>query len=131
MKRFAAFILFLVYLVTSTGASLHLHYCMGEMASSTLWGDTEKLCGKCGMDMEDSNSNGCCKDEMYWIKIDDDQKTSTAYTEIPKWLLDANNLIALNTLPPVFIELLQIEISKAPLRSSKTPHYLRNCVFLI
>src|SRR6266542_2593155 len=35
MKRFLAFILLLVYSVTSIGATVQLHYCMGKLSVAT------------------------------------------------------------------------------------------------
>ena len=131
MKRIAALILIMLYFVTSTGATLHYHYCMGEIANSSIWGNTEKKCGKCGMDKKESKDNGCCKDESQWIKIKDDQKANTAQVEISKLQLEAISFVIFNS------DLLASQghrphaESKALLRSCKLPTYLLNCVFRI
>jgi hypothetical protein len=72
MKKFFIAILAFLYIGTSTGAVVHLHYCMGELAYWGLGYNQTKVCGECGMDEKDAT--GCCKDEHTFIKNDDDQK---------------------------------------------------------
>ncbi len=72
MKKFFIAILAFLYIGTSTGAVVHLHYCMGELADWGFGYDQTKACGECGMDEKDAT--GCCKDEHTFIKSDDDQK---------------------------------------------------------
>ena len=130
MKRIAAFILLMLYFVTSTGTTMHYHFCMGEVANSSILVYKEKKCGKCGMEKKQNEDNGCCKDEQKWIKIDDDQKVDTSQIEISKLQLAViafvffnSNLFAQDNHP--------LAESKAPLRSCELPTYLLNCVFRI
>lgn len=80
MKRIVAGILALLYLSTSLGATVHLHYCMGKLLSWGLVNHESKDCGFCGMPKKaDSNhcvsaKQGCCKDEHKQIKTGGDQK---------------------------------------------------------
>lgn len=49
MKKFLVAILALLYLTTSTGATVHMHYCMGKLID---WGFTHSKkdsCENCGM----------------------------------------------------------------------------------
>ena len=132
MKRLAALILVLIYFVTSTGATMQYHYCMGQIVGSSLMGDKEKNCGKCGMDKNASEDNGCCKDEMQWIKIADDQKTNNFQTEIPS-LLPIETILFNSGIRSVYdlIESRDLAYSKAPLRYYQNPTYILNCVFRI
>ena len=82
MKRGAALILLLLYFATSTGATINFHFCMGAIENISLPGNSEKNCGKCGMEKKTSPDTGCCKDEGKWIKIKDDQKPNTIHLEI-------------------------------------------------
>lgn len=50
MKKVLAFILLFVYLGTSTGATVRLHYCMGELAGWGLKDVPSETCGSCGME---------------------------------------------------------------------------------
>ena len=67
MKKFLTTILALVYLATSTGATIHLHYCMGRLFSWSLVDKDSKTCGQCGMPKSGKDAHclsfkdGCCK----------------------------------------------------------------------
>ncbi len=80
MKRFLATILAFVYLSTSIGATVHLHYCMGKLMSWGLVDHDGKNCATCGMAKKTDNANcvsakmGCCKDEHKQIQTEKDQK---------------------------------------------------------
>jgi len=80
MKKVLATILAFVYLSTSMGATIHLHYCMGKLASWGLIDHESKNCAQCGMFKKTSSSQcmaakmGCCRDEHKQIKTDKDQK---------------------------------------------------------
>lgn len=80
MKKVLAAILAFVYLSTSMGATIHLHYCMGKLASWGLIDHGSKNCAECGMVKKTSPSQclsakmDCCRDEHMQIKTDKDQK---------------------------------------------------------
>jgi hypothetical protein len=80
MKRILTAILAFLYLSTSMGATIHLHYCMGKLISWDLSNHESKTCALCGMEKEkgmkdDHSSNkNCCRDEHKTIKADRDQK---------------------------------------------------------
>ena len=80
MKKVLATILAFVYLSTSMGATIHLHYCMGKLASWGLIDHDSKNCTKCGMVKKTPGSHfmaakmDCCRDEHKQIKTDKDQK---------------------------------------------------------
>lgn len=80
MKKLLTTILTFVYLSTSMGATIHLHYCMGKLASWGLIDHESKNCMQCGMAKQKSAAQcmtakmGCCKDEHKQIKTDSDQK---------------------------------------------------------
>src|SRR4051812_43375251 len=80
MKKVLATILAFVYLSTSMGATIHLHYCMGKLASWGLIEHESKNCAQCGMVKKTSSPQymatkmDCCKDEHKQIKTDKDQK---------------------------------------------------------
>ena len=99
MKKVLITILAFVYLSSSMGATIHLHYCMGKLASWGLVNQENKNCAQCGMVKKTSASGtviakmNCCSDEHKQIKTDKDQKLS------PSEFFKYNNLsqvIALN-----------------------------------
>lgn len=82
MKKLIVTIVFMSYLAVSSGVIINLHYCMNRLASAELFGAETKQCGKCGMDIH--QSDGCCRDEVQFLKMDDDQKTTPALSfELP------------------------------------------------
>ncbi len=92
MKKVLATILAFVYLSTSMGATIHLHYCMGKLASWGLINHENKNCEGCGMVKNKTASHSmtakmdCCRDEHKQIKTDKDQKL------FPVEFLKSNNL---------------------------------------
>jgi hypothetical protein len=80
MKKVLATILAFVYLSSSMGATIHLHYCMGKLASWGLINHENKNCEGCGMVKNKTASHSiaaktdCCRDEHKQIKTDKDQK---------------------------------------------------------
>ena len=99
MKKVLATILAFVYLSSSMGATIHLHYCMGKLASWGLIDHESKNCARCGMVKQPSASQfmdakmNCCKDEHKQIKTDNDQKISSS--EFLKYIV-LSQAIALN-----------------------------------
>lgn len=67
MKRILVTILSILYIASATGATVHLHYCMGEFTGASLVHNDEHKCGKCGMVKKDRDK-GCCKDEHKTFK---------------------------------------------------------------
>jgi hypothetical protein len=132
MKRFIISILAFLYISTSAGATIHLHYCMGKLVTWNLRHQPADRCAKCGMKTNHkSKNNGCCRDEYKEIKTDKDHKLSQAVFSlihlssiaIPTSVTGLSSifLIAITETNPV---------SNAPPRS-QIALYLRNCVFLI
>lgn len=74
MKRFFVSILAVLYLASASGATVHLHYCMGHLIGTTLDLNDEHNCNKCGMTKK--SGKGCCKDEYKIIKTDQSQQTA-------------------------------------------------------
>jgi hypothetical protein len=132
MKKFAAIILAVLYLTTSIGATIHMHYCMGKLADWGLGHNKSKICGECGMDKSEEKDNGCCKDELKFVKNESDQKIAEAGFLIMQ-LGSAGLPVCFFEIPgnsiPSVIE--QYPISHAPPRSSGVAVYILNRTFLI
>lgn len=132
MKKFITVILAFLYLSTSTGATVHMHYCMGKLADWGLGHNKSDTCRKCGMEKSKAKDSGCCKDEHKFIKNDADQKTAEAGLQLMQ--------VIAASLPLSFIEIPSNDfltvakenpISHAPPRTGDKAVYIRNCVFLI
>jgi hypothetical protein len=132
MKKIAVVILAFLYIITTTGANINLHYCMGELADWGLGSNESKTCGFCGMEKGDEKDNGCCKDELKFIKNDNDQKFVESATYTLK--------IPAVALLPVYTAFTCIQsasvkeqnaVSHAPPRYKGLPFYISNRTFLI
>src|SRR5687768_12258850 len=71
MKKALSLFIALLYLATSSGLALQVHYCMDNVAGVTLAQEEEGSCGKCGME---KSSGSCCKDELKFVKLEDAHK---------------------------------------------------------
>jgi len=131
VKKILVAILAFVYITTSTGAAIRMHYCMGQLSEWGVGSDDSKICGTCGMQESNEKDNGCCKDKHLVVKNNIDQKfTETGFTT---QVLSA-------ALPAGFIEVKSNDLSSvadenpgshAPPRNKGVAVYIRNRVFLI
>jgi hypothetical protein len=71
LKKQFSFILALLYFSSAVGATIHQHYCMGELVGFSLFDTQSKACGKCGMEKHTEESKDCCKDVSIVIKPGD------------------------------------------------------------
>ncbi len=133
MKKSLFTILALIYMAASTGATIHLHYCMGRLAETGFFQQEGGHCNLCGMEKSGDEDNGCCNDREETVKISIDQKYAAAHIfhfEQPFTNLEATytgflprfQVAACDKVPPV---------SNAPPRSQQVPEYLLNCLFRI
>jgi hypothetical protein len=132
MKKFVTAILAVLYLGTSSGTTVHMHYCMGKLADWGLGHKESKTCGQCGMEKSDKKDNGCCKDEHKFLKDDSAQKVTESNLQLIQ--LMATALPSANIhLPELALPSLTEESpnSNAPPRTQGVPVYIRNCVFRI
>lgn len=132
MKRFIIFVLAVLYLGLSTGATVHMHYCMGKLVGSSLWhNEKSDLCSNCGM-KKSTSKNKCCKDEHKAVKIIQDQKVAddvyhSIQLESTEFVL--NHFMIREPFVSSIIE--EHYYSNAPLLNYQIPIYIRNCVFRI
>lgn len=132
MKQFLVTILAFLYLATSTGATVHMHYCMGKLVNYGLLEGKNDRCGKCGMKKTPIKKKGCCNDEQKQIKLANDQKTAESAIQLMQ-------SVAVD-LPVSFMEIPSNHfssiaeanpISHAPPPDTGVAVYIRNCSFLI
>ncbi len=130
MKKIIFSISFLCYFAVSSGIVINSHYCMKRLVSVHLFEASPDVCGRCGMDTHESN--GCCRDEVKVVKLQQDQnKITIASFELP-------SLEVVITIPSDFIvasfqnseEQRHFHNHSPPLLSEQDT-YLRNNVFRI
>jgi hypothetical protein len=125
MKRFFIFILSILYLSTSFGASINLHYCKDKLVDFSILAKKNKTCSNCGMEKKENEDNSCCKDE---------QKSKNA----PQFLfhLQNGNVAIANSFyelqdPCIPLATAIDHFSHAPPRPNKIDSYILHCTFLI
>ena len=133
MKKFIVAILAVLYLGTSTGATVHIHYCMGKLVDWGLWSKKGDNCDSCGMSKTEKQlAKDCCKDEQKQVKLDNDQKVSEATVYIAQ--------LPVETVTPAFSNYSfeyvsslteELPVVNPPPRMGNVPLFFRNCVFRI
>ncbi|MEM7659622.1 MAG: hypothetical protein AAF399_26135 [Bacteroidota bacterium] len=81
MNRIAAILLMGLYLLTSTGLTVNVHYCLGQIDSIQVFAPPPHCC--CD---DFPGMRGCCDDETFFFQLDEDQITSSTLP-IPQWEL--------------------------------------------
>ena len=138
MKKFLTTILAFLYLSSSMGTTVHLHYCMGRLVSWGLVNHESGNCDYCGMVKNVpvkaglSSNRHCCQDEHKIIGSGQDLKVSQTPLSFIKSLPDMAD-IYFRSLPSDGIQsiLLRLPDSNAPPRNAKQPVFLLNCNFRI
>lgn len=131
MKKFIITLFAVFYLGVSSGATVHFHYCMGQLIE---WGLSEDArdnagnCSNCGM--KKGASEDCCKDQKQELKVKDSRKAPVISFQAKIFALE----------PQIFSELQEVTfstvkellpLSNAPPRTEKTAVFIRNCNFRI
>ena len=91
MKKASALLLAVFYLSFSIGASLHRHYCMGELVGTSLFSLQDDECGKCGMKKHTDASKDCCKDITVVIKNAESHTSSQVVYDFSSLTFDLPN----------------------------------------
>ena len=132
MKKIIIAILAVLYISTSSGAVVRLHYCMGELADWGLVPNKSRTCGKCGMEKSEAKDSGCCKDEHKFLKNSSDQKIVKLSFQLME-AMAASLLLGCIELPGIQISSVTEKnpISNAPPRSSPVAVYILDRTFLI
>lgn len=117
---------------SSTGATFHMHYCMGKLVEVKLWHEEAKKCKKCGASQNKVCRKKCCKDEHKTVKLEKDQKVTENAIHFMQ-LASFATPVSYIDLPQVYAmsPVEEFPISNAPPRSSKVHTHLLNCTFRI
>ncbi|GEP98537.1 HYC_CC_PP family protein [Chitinophaga cymbidii] len=132
MKRILTLILALLYMGTSTGATFHMHYCMGKLVDVKFWEHEAQKCSKCGSEENSVCAKKCCKDIHKTVKFEKDQKVSESVFQFMQLAAIATPISYID-IPKVFPTSVAVEYptGHAPPRSSKVPARIFYCTFRI
>ena len=138
MKKLLVAILALVYLTTSVGATIRLHYCMDKLVN---WGfGKEKSgndsCSYCGMSKSATDKHrsakGCCKDDQKQIKLDNDQKLSEVSFKLEKIPTEAiSPVFAKYSFKYVTFFTSTYQLTHSPPQIAHCPLFILNCDYRI
>lgn len=128
MKKLIVSILAVLYLGSSAGATVHLHYCMGKLVNWNLSDEDGDKCDNCGMEKDD----GCCKDEHQFIKNSVDQKTAESSIQLLQITTCTTPIAFTNELERYSSSLIEnYPLSHAPPLETGVDVLIHNCVFRI
>ena len=124
MKHLALVILTVLYMAGATGATVNIHYCMGELVGSELGHDEDQSCNSCGMEKSASSKDDCCRDEHKVVKVDDVHKSSETLFKLI--LLAPAEISHQSSYTEISLPYLQetYPVVNAPPAHEKTPVYL-------
>jgi len=138
MKKVLVSILAIIYLSTSMGATVHLHYCMGRLVSWGLADRSGNSCDFCGMRKMDASGacivgmKNCCHEESKQIRNDKDQKTGQAFFRVMKLMPVVADLALPAWVDPIVPSpVLSRPVPHGPPSVAPIPVFLRNCNFRI
>src|SRR5690606_24122706 len=80
---FAAVILSILYLASTSGATISMHYCMDKLVDAELSGKEKEKCANCGM-FKKKTKNGCCEDVHKLMKVEQGHEKGSF--DIPSFL---------------------------------------------
>ena len=134
MKKIFLYLLSFIFIITSSGVMVNMHYCMGKLAgtSMSLVSNTPKKCGKCGMKKSTKQGKGCCHDSKKLIKNVVDQNIANSLFNVDHQLVLLPNSSDFETVSIVVSDnAKQSNYSHAPPDQLGVPIYIVDCSFLI
>lgn len=128
MRKFLLFLLLLVYALSSTGATISLHFCCGKLDSVSLSAPVNDKCGKPSMGI---SKERCCDSKHVELKLKADQEPTY------KWA-QPQQQVGTPLMTPVYQD--PVVVTAVPLhqlpngppqRSSQLPLFIKHRVFRI
>lgn len=118
----------LIYITTSAGVVLNVHYCMGKVSSVKIDNFSEETC-KCG---DRASEMSCCFSQFKVVKLEDAHKSAviTHHLQPPIAVLPSR-LSIVDVLKTTIVVTDQAVAHGPPLNSSSQNIYLKNRVFRI
>ncbi|WP_026898176.1 HYC_CC_PP family protein [Daejeonella oryzae] len=130
MKKLVVTILAVFYLGVSSGATVHFHYCMGELFE---WGLSKNKAANCdNCSMKKAAAQDCCKDQHQQFKVEKSQKASQTLFQFNQPSLDIP-ILSYQIVSEQFtgISAQGHPYGNAPPRTNQIPVFIRNCTYLI
>lgn len=130
VKKITIVILAILYITTSSGVIVNMHYCMGKLVALDFLHHKDQHCFGCGM--EETNNKDCCKQEKKILKTEKDQKTTilTAF-QLPQHIF--TQIDDYFDIASVHVTCLKVShpLYYAPPRGHSLQRFIRYCDFRI
>ena len=130
MKKLVVILLLFAYGVSSFGATIHLHYCMNKLVSSSL----ENKIGGCGSKgtMGGMQKGKCCKHVYKQVKVENHYKDAVAGMSYEKFIAAAIPAYYYHITTPSITTLTKNTYFKTDFRrKSNNKIYILDCVYRI
>ncbi|SIO54406.1 HYC_CC_PP family protein [Chitinophaga niabensis] len=127
MKKLLTICFAVLYTLITSGFTVNMHYCMGELAAVDLHDTHSDACPKCGMDVK----GDCCKDEAKFVKLDNSHQAAKAFVELSATVSLLPAVMQPIWLAPVAETVILTPRAHGPPITPSTPLYMSNCIFLI
>ncbi len=132
MKRALLTLLAIFYLSVSSGATVHFHYCMGQLVKLSLTQPQKDNCELCGMSKKEVKKHACCKDDYKQPKVDTSKKTAQIiYQFNPPVVLIDHQFAYFNNQLALTVQQDQVVYANAPPEKACIPIFIRNCTYRI
>ncbi len=132
MKKFFAAILTLLYVSTSTGATVYMHYCKNNLVGKGLGYHASKTCNKFKIEKTSQQGLDCCKNENKFFKSQTNEHATIAVRTL-KHTVAVALPVSYVVIPSFDISTIVNEnsVSPSPPETNSVAIYIRNCVFLL
>jgi len=128
MKKFLVFLLIMVYTLSSSGASINLHFCCGKLDRVSL--STPHRDG-CARPKNGISKQRCCDNKQVELKIKTDQEPAAQWLTPQKaFCIPAITPLAAEHLSARFFPVHELPHGP-PDRTFIVPLFIKNCVFRI
>jgi hypothetical protein len=125
LKKLLIILLMLVYAFSSTGATIHLHYCCGKLDKVSLSTQHNDDCPK-----QESAQKNCCKSKQVDLKIKADQDLLAKWIATHKDLGTTKPTAHYEHLTPLSLKQLKTFTTGPPLHAV-VPLFIQYCVYRI
>jgi hypothetical protein len=126
VKKLLIIVLMLVYGTSVTGATIHLHFCCGQLDDISLSVPKKKACPT-----KATVADKCCEDKHVELKVKADQQPAAKWIETVKNLTLVNNTASFRTPSVLYWTRVNRFATGPPHEHTSVPLYIQNRVFRI
>lgn len=126
MKKILVIVLMLVYGLSSTGATVHLHFCCGKLDDISFSSIEKKTCST-----KTVSTKKCCDSKHVELKVKADQEPGAKWIMVLKDPSTSVYTTSYYLLAPTKKIPVNAYATGPPLPASLVPLFIKNCVYRI